>query len=86
MRNSNAIPLFDWGDIVVNLSVVRLTYCPLCPKTKTAKGGNMVKQIVTQVRFHSWLLKDYVYLSLSQTYKYIYHAVLSEATCITNAK
>lgn len=40
MRSSDAIPSFDWGDIVVNLSVVRLTYCPLGPKTKTAKGGH----------------------------------------------
>lgn len=42
MRSSDAIPSFDWGDIVVNLSVVRLTYCPLGPKTKTAKGGHMI--------------------------------------------
>lgn len=42
MRSSDAIPSFDWGDIVVNLSVVRLTYCPLGPKTKTAKGGHII--------------------------------------------
>lgn len=44
MRSSDAIPSFDWGDIVVNLSVVRLTYCPLGPKTKTAKGGHMIQK------------------------------------------
>lgn len=52
MRSSDAIPSFDWGDIVVNLSVVRLTYCPLGPKTKTAKGGHMIhtqKKIISQI-------------------------------------
>lgn len=51
MRSSDAIPSFDWGDIVVNLSVVRLTYCPLGPKTKTAKGGHMIhkKKKISQI-------------------------------------
>lgn len=51
MRSSDAIPSFDWGDIVVNLSVVRLTYCPLGPKTKTAKGGHMIhtKKNISQI-------------------------------------
>lgn len=51
MRSSDAIPSFDWGDIVVNLSVVRLTYCPLGPKTKTAKGGHMIH---TQKIYHKF--------------------------------
>lgn len=46
---SIAIPSFDWGDNVVNLSVVRLTYCPLGPKTKTAKGGHDQTGILTQL-------------------------------------
>lgn len=76
MRSSDAIPSFDWGDIVVNLSVVRLTYCPLGPKTKTAKGGHMIHKKKIYHKFSNrgdTQINSMTLVAISNVHTYIKH-------------